>query len=283
MRRPGPHFGDHPRVRSGVFYFLFLLLLLQLATWGLPGIFGWHERVNLVRPDTLKQSVLDRLKSQFPQKDSWTLRPLDPNKIDDFKGYLLGIPHQALDSLYAFRSRGGVLYSLGQFRRISGLPKSTLQRLRPYLRFPSKGRASNDKSRKPDPAGKDLNSVTASELQFVSGIGPVLSGRIVKFRDALGGFLVASQLFDVYGLEPAVAQRVIETFPLTSIPAVERVSLNEGTVEELASILYLTDEMAEAIVTRRKRLGPYKSIRELREIKSFPEAKIDRIALYLTL
>jgi DNA uptake protein ComE-like DNA-binding protein len=135
----------------------------------------------------------------------------------------------------------------------------------------------------PGDAGKDLNAVSASELQVVSGIGPVLSSRIVKFRDALGGFLKASQLYDVYGLEPAVARRVMGTFPLTSTPTVKRVSINEGTVEELASLLYLTREMAGDIVARRERLGPYKSLLELREVKSIPEAKIDRIALYLKL
>lgn len=283
MRRPGPHFGDHPRVRSGVFYFLILLLLLQLVIRGLPGLFGWHEHQNLVKPDTLEQVVLERLRSELPKKGGWTLRPIDPNKMEDFKGYLLGIPPQALDSLYAFRSRGGVLYNLGQFGQVSGLPDSVLRHLRPYFVFPSSRQAVASKSRRPSPAGKDLNSVTASELQFVSGIGPVLSRRIVKFRDALGGFLEASQLYDVYGLEPTIARRVMKTFPLTSIPSVQRVSINEGTVEELASILYLTREMAGAIVARRKRQGPFQSLRELREIESIPEAKIDRIALYLEL
>lgn len=282
MRRPGPHFGDHPRVRSGVFYFLLLLFLLQLASWGVPRLFGWHEQ-NLVKPDTLGQAVLERLRHELPKKGGWTLRPFDPNKMEDFKGYLLGIPPQALDSLYAFRSRGGVLYDLRHFGQVSGLPDSMLRRLSPFLRFPATRHPVVSRPGMPDPSGTDLNSVTASELQYVSGIGPVLSRRIVRFREALGGFLQASQLYDVYGLEPTVARRVMKTFPLTSTPTVKRVSINEGTVEELASILYLTREMAAAIVARRKRLGPYKSLRELRDIKSIPEAKIDRIALYLEL
>src|SRR5690606_33714388 len=49
---------------------------------------------------------------------------------------------------------------------------------------------------------KDLNTATAEELKSVNGIGDKLSARIVKFRDRLGGFLVDSQLYDVYGLGP---------------------------------------------------------------------------------
>ena len=283
MRRPGPHFGNHPRVRSGVFYFLLVLVLLQLATWGVPGVFRSGKGEGLVRPDTLKQALLDRLKAQLPQGRGWTLRPFDPNGLEDFKGYLLGIPHQALDSLYAFRSRGGVLYNFEQFRQVSGLPDSIIQRLSPYLAFPTYGKRSGGNPKAQDSAGKDLNAVSASELQSVSGIGPVLSGRIIKFRDALGGFLDPSQLFDVYGLRPEVARRVMKAFPLESIPSAKRVSVNKGTVEELASLLYLTPEMAEAIVARRDSLGPYQSLEELRQIKSIPKTKIDRIALYLEL
>ena len=208
---------------------------------------------------------------------------MDPNELDDFKGYLLGIPHWTLDSLYAFQSRGGRLYNLGQLGEVSGLSDTALERLRPYFKFPGARKPALVKSRKRAPVGKDLNSVTPNELQFVSGIGPVLSGRIVKFREALGGFLDPSQLYDVYGLEPAVARRVMAMYPLGSIPAVERVSINEGSVKDLASLGYLTWEMARAIVARRERLGPFRSMRELREIKSIPEAKIDRIALYLEL
>lgn len=259
------------------------MVLLQLATWGLPRVFGGPEGEHLVRPDTLNQAVLERLRAQLPRGGGWTLRPLDPNSLEDFKGYLLGIPPPALDSLYAFRSRGGVLYNLEEFGRVSRLPDSILRALAPFFKFPAIGKPPRAKFRERIPSGKDLNAVTAAELQTVSGIGPVLSGRIVKFRDALGGFLDPSQLFDVYGLRPEVARRVIRVFPLESIPAVKRVSINKGTAEELASLVYLTPEMAAAIIARRDSLGPFRSLRELHQIKSIPESKIDRIALYLEL
>ena len=47
----------------------------------------------------------------------------------------------------------------------------------------------------------DVNSATAEELQILRGIGPVLSLRIVKFRDRLGGFYHIDQISETYGLE----------------------------------------------------------------------------------
>ena len=71
MRRPGPHFGDHPRVRSGVFYFLTLLLLLQLASWGFPRLLGWHQQQHLVIPDTLQQGILEAMRRPAEKTKAW--------------------------------------------------------------------------------------------------------------------------------------------------------------------------------------------------------------------
>lgn len=54
----------------------------------------------------------------------------------------------------------------------------------------------------------DLNEASAEEWAQLPGIGPVLSRRIVKFRDALGGFASLNQLHQVYGLDSAVIERV---------------------------------------------------------------------------
>ena len=40
------------------------------------------------------------------------------------------------------------------------------------------------------------------------GIGSVLSRRIVKFRDALGGFVSIDQLYKVYGLDSSVIKNI---------------------------------------------------------------------------
>lgn len=280
MRRTGPPFGDHPRIRSGVFYFLLLLIGIQAFRWGWSRI---PYQGPTLQTDSLRQAALQRLGPVEAEKRNWTLRPVDPNRLEDYQGYLLGIPFEALDSLYAFRSRGGWLNDLPQFAKVSGLADTTIYRLKPYLKFPKRSVPPQDKNRPVPEDGKDLNLVTAGELQAISGIGPVLSRRIVKFRKALGGFLHPSQLYDVYGLSPEVARRVVKAFPLKRIPEVERIPLNTATMEELSSLLYITRGMAAALIARRDSLGPYKSMEELYLVKSLPRAKIERIALYLKL
>lgn len=55
----------------------------------------------------------------------------------------------------------------------------------------------------------DLNTATQEDLVQVKGIGVYFAKRILKFRESLGGFYAAHQLYQVYHLDSAV---VLETF-----------------------------------------------------------------------
>ena len=53
----------------------------------------------------------------------------------------------------------------------------------------------------------DVNSATAEELQLIPGIGPVLSRRIVEYRERHGGFRSVQELERVY----RVSSRLVES------------------------------------------------------------------------
>ena len=48
-----------------------------------------------------------------------------------------------------------------------------------------------------------LNTASAAELEQVPGVGPVLAGRIIEARDAVGGFSTVEDLLDVAGIGEA--------------------------------------------------------------------------------
>jgi DNA uptake protein ComE-like DNA-binding protein len=177
-------------------------------------------------------------------------------------------------------SKGGRISGMQEFKIISGLPDSTCQRLAPFFQFP---KYASPKEFPKNPKMRDLNTATAEELQMIRGIGPVLSKRIVRFRKALGGFLIASQVEDVFGLDPETARRAIKAFPLRTVPSLEKIDLNRASVEELAGILYLNRQMARDIVAYRNQIGAYEYMEQLNSVESLPSDRIDRIALYLKL
>ncbi|MDC6354720.1 MULTISPECIES: ComEA family DNA-binding protein [unclassified Robiginitalea] len=249
MRRPESHFRSNQRIRSGIFYFMCLMLLLECARRSAP---GWGAGFPVAAgPDTTFTRVPDTPFTRIPDTPVTSALYRIAGKPDSF----------------AVRQRHPDASAV----RVPHSDTSTL-RVRP----PGRDEAKPNRF-------QDLNQASASDLQAVRGIGPVLSARIVKFRDALGGFQHAGQLYDVYGLPPEVARRAALQFRVVQPPPVRRIDINDATVEELAALVYLDWQMARDIVARRNTLGPYESLEELREIGSIPGGRIERIALYLSL
>lgn len=129
----------------------------------------------------------------------------------------------------------------------------------------------------------DLNAASAADLMQISGIGPKLSARIVKFRDRLGGFLVEEQLYDVYGLEAEVVKRTLERFQVETVPTVEKIAINTASAQELSKLVYINFDLAREIVAYRNLNGPFSDLDDLSNVTSFPEERFERIKLYLTL
>ena len=218
------------------------------------------------------------------------IKPFNPNYISDFKGYILGMTPAEIDSLHSFRNRGKYIQTVEEFQFVTGVSDSLLAVIAPHFKIPEKNSFQSNTSRTFVAPGKgisakrqDLNLASASDLMRIRGVGEVLSARIVKFRDALGGFVLAEQLYDVYGLDKSVADRVMKEFAILTKPRIKLIDLNLASEKEIASVVYISRTLARRIVTYRTSNGPIKDWDELTKIEDFPVYQIDRIKLYLTL
>ncbi len=289
MKKLKSHFKFKKHERSGIFFLLLIIVVLQ-------GIYFYikaspFESQSQLALNTLEQSRLDSIKKQVLNENPSKIFPFNPNYITDFKGYTLGISPTELNRLFAFRKQGNFVNSPEEFQRVTQISDSLLQVLAPYFTFPKWTQKRNHQTKKENADGirensttiRDLNGVTAVELKEIRGIGDKLSARIIKFRDRLGGFLVNDQLYDVYGLEPEVVQRALKKFKVLQPPKVEKINVNSATAEEISRLVYINRKVAEEIVTLRNEKGEIQSFEELFNIIGFPINKIDRIKLYLSL
>jgi DNA uptake protein ComE-like DNA-binding protein len=117
-------------------------------------------------------------------------------------------------------------------------------------------------------------------LQMVSGVGPVISSRIVKFRESMGGFHQPEQLLEVYGLTPEVAERIYSTFPFEAV-VTKKIPLNSGDAKELSQHPYISASEGKVIVAYRQQHGSYQQASDLLKIKVFNQAWLERIIPYL--
>ena len=235
--------------------------------------------------DSMAIHYIDSVKESQLIKKGPVLRAFNPNFINDYKGYQLGLSTDELDRLYAFRDKDKYVNTAEEFQEVTGVSDSLLLQIRPYFKFPQFANkpATPKLVLTTNEVLTDLNTATVESLQRISGIGPVLSKRIIAFRNSLGGFLVTEQLLDVYGLKPEVAKKAMKEFKVLSIPEIKKIPLNTATIEELAGLVYINYHLARKIVHHRNRIGGFDSIAQLTKIEDFPADRINRIKLYLSL
>ncbi len=293
------HFRFDKQERSGIFFLLLIIVLLQIGYFFIRTFPGDGPMDTLIIDQDL-QSQIDALKESTLQQDSVKIFPFNPNFITDYKGYALGMSLDEIDRLHAFRRQNNFANSPEEFQKVTHVSDSLLDAISPFFKFPEwtqKGNKSvvggsrynriREKSVAPEVASpasiKDLNTATAEELRVIHGIGEKLSVRIVKFRNRLGGFLVNEQLYDVYGLEPEVVKRTLRSFKVLQPPDIQKININTASAEEIAKLIYFQKHIAERIVDYRNDSGSIHSLDELATIEGFPSDKISRIALYLSL
>lgn len=117
-------------------------------------------------------------------------------------------------------------------------------------------------------------------LQIVPGIGSATAGRIIKYRDAIGGMHSSEQLMDVYGMSEEVMERVFQYFEFT--PGIKtKININTADVQTLAMHPYINYGSAKVVVAYRDQHGAYGSADDLLKVRIFSQEWIDRIKPYL--
>jgi DNA uptake protein ComE-like DNA-binding protein len=133
---------------------------------------------------------------------------------------------------------------------------------------------------------KNLNKIAMSEadsilLQIVPGIGPALSGRIIKYRENLGGFHSKEQLSDIFGLKPEVSTEIWNYFDF--IPLItKKIPINTADINQLSVHPYISYGEAKVVIAYRNQHGKFSSTDDLLKIRIFKKEWINQIAPYLS-
>ena len=236
------------------------------------------DAIDILAFDAALQEQIDLAKSKKQQPRIFSF---NPNYISLSKGYQLGLSLKEIERLHQYRDSGKFINSVSAFEQITQVTPSWIKQYSPYFKFPDWVTAKTKKIKKSKTIEvKDLNTSTAADLTQVRGIGAVLSERIVKYRTRLQGFDELNQLYEVYGLDSLVVEKVKRQFKIKTKPERVKTPIAEVTMEVLLRIPYLSKSEAKKIIgfrTRNRNL----SLENLRSEPGFDSLKIERLALYL--
>ncbi|MDO8967591.1 helix-hairpin-helix domain-containing protein [Algoriphagus sp.] len=132
----------------------------------------------------------------------------------------------------------------------------------------------------------NLNRIPFSEadsvmLQIVPGIGQATAGRIIKYRENLGGFHSKSQLGEVFGVKTETAEAVWDFFEFD--PRIfKKLKINAASLEELAAHPYISYGEAKVLIAFRTQHGKFNSSDDLLKIKIFKTEWVQKIKPYLS-
>lgn len=165
--------------------------------------------------------------SNTPQAQA-ELFKFDPNTLNEEGLKSLGIRDRTVKTILNYRNKGGRFRQPEDIQKIYGLSKQEADRLLPYIQIKQQGFTQNESKKtleaspyKPPTYRRqyeiiDINTATVEQWKALPGIGGVLSNRIVKFRNKLGGFTSIEQLKQTYGLPDSTFQLIQPYLKITA-------------------------------------------------------------------
>jgi DNA uptake protein ComE-like DNA-binding protein len=252
---------------------------------------------------TASQEEYDSIKNETDV--AYAIEPFNPNKLDAQAWVKLGLKPYLAERIIKYRTQISPFRAKNDLLKVYGFPEWLYKRLEPFILLPATAptevAATADKplgkaidSRAKDeliapkekrPLSKqlqkfDLNTADTAQLIALKGIGPATALRIVKFRDALGGFHSLDQLREVYAITPdALASLATygEILPNTH----KKIAINAADAETLKKHPYIGYKLAQVIVNYRKQHGAYKNATDLQKIHLLTPENLEKLLPYL--
>lgn len=128
----------------------------------------------------------------------------------------------------------------------------------------------------------DLNSASQEDLMNVRGIGPFFAKQIIKKRDELGGFYSYEQLLEVWKVDE---EKLANWSPFLEVNTSEinKLNVNEATIEELEKHPYISWNLANSIVKFKEQNGNYTKIEQLKKSALMTTDLFEKLKPYLSL
>ncbi|MDX1476380.1 MAG: helix-hairpin-helix domain-containing protein [Saprospiraceae bacterium] len=212
--------------------------------------------------------------AQRPRQRAIQCARFDPNTVHRDTLIEWGVPSFVVSNLVKYREKGGSFRSSADIGRIYGMDSTILSALQPCMIFRKASTA-----RTTGTSTLCINAATREDWAALPGIGPVLSERIIKFRNALGGFSSIDQVALTYGLPPETFVSIRSRLKRSNEH--KRIPVNLATTEMLASHPYISRREAQSMINYIRHNGVLRSPEDLRGLHILSAEQIEKVIAYL--
>jgi DNA uptake protein ComE-like DNA-binding protein len=280
--------------------FLILLPLTVVLILSEPLYHAWVASQGRERPGDAKRldSLVAVWEAQVKKPDSEPVQQVslfsfDPNTLNVEELQKLGFSEHLANRIAAYRLKGGVFRVKSDLMKIYGLDSTLYKQLYRYIRLPS-SRLVLTESGKPQNRAQteafektqrsktfDINTADTTLFKTIYGIGPRLAARIVKFREGLGGFIREAQLYEVYGLDSLVVERLLEVGFIKTDFTPSKININAADEEQLARHPYIRYKFASALMSYRFQHGDFQQVSDIKKLSAINAQDLERLLPYI--
>ena len=181
---------------------------------------------------SLVNAIKDQLRVGTPEDAATDLVDINTASVEQFEA-LRGVGPVLAERIVAYRRANGAFQRIEDIQNVRGIGARTFENLAPHLtvdpasttysaaggrvdpplptretNHPAESGSVGDSSMEAVPLLININTATAAELEQLSGVGPVLAGRIIAYRESAGGFRSVEELIEVRGIGPRTLERL---------------------------------------------------------------------------
>jgi DNA uptake protein ComE-like DNA-binding protein len=270
-------FGYSRRERRSSFILLLILAIVIMIRYAEPKNSITAEDVTSSILSYSKEVTTDQVILSSNQAPFF----FNPNTASFDTLIRLGLSEREASTLLSYRRKGGRFRAPSDLKKVYGLDSVKAVSLLPFVLIEP------DTMRKQKPVGSrisqpliDLNNCDSAALVSLPGIGPVLSGRIIRYRHLLGGFARVEQLKEVYGLKEETFDLIAARLTADS-SIVSRIDINTAGFRELSKLPYFERYEITAILKYRELQGVISEINDLVDNKIITYEKSIKLQPYL--
>ena len=225
----------------------------------------------------------------------------DPNRATDDDFNKLGFNERQILNIRNYQAAGGSFRRKEDLQRLYTVSATQYRQLEPYIRIA--GNEQNVRQNAPvastipiveetenitaeNPQNNairliELNSADSSLLTQLSGIGPILAARTLRYRNLIGGFIDVAQLSEVYGINDDLVERLSAQLSADS-SLIRKISMNTATFNDFVRHPYITEQQARGIINYRRLQNRINNIEELVRNNILERESAEKIRPYMS-
>jgi DNA uptake protein ComE-like DNA-binding protein len=233
------------------------------------------------------------------KKDS--LFSFDPNGLSIELWQKLGLSQKQAAVIKNYEAKGGKFRKKEDVQKMYTISEEVYQRLEPYIEIADKAVKQDDSENKSGAVEftkserdsertyerkfvkpiVDINLADSATFKSIYGIGPYFSGKMVSYREELGGYSTKKQLTEIWGFSDSLLQAIDSQLVVSTIN-LQKIRLNQAAASELKEHPYIDWNLANSLVKIRAKHGRFESSQDLKRSVLVTDSLIDKLLPYIS-